>query len=43
MIGLELFVEAIGLVGTDRQPFLNWIKRIVKGMTSKNSNDQNKD
>ncbi|KRM58713.1 glycosyltransferase family 4 protein [Secundilactobacillus malefermentans] len=40
LIGLELFVEAIGLVGTDRQPFLNWIKRIVKSMTSRDSNDK---
>ncbi|GAX06446.1 UDP-phosphate N-acetyl-glucosaminyl transferase [Secundilactobacillus pentosiphilus] len=37
LVGLELFVEAIGLVGVNRQPLLNWIKRIVKETTSKNS------
>lgn len=34
LIGLELFVEAIGLVGSNRQPLLNWIKKIVKNNTS---------
>lgn len=37
LIGLELFVETIGLVGKDRQPLLNWINKIVKSTTSKNS------
>ncbi|MBT9670982.1 undecaprenyl/decaprenyl-phosphate alpha-N-acetylglucosaminyl 1-phosphate transferase [Secundilactobacillus kimchicus] len=37
LIGLELFVEVIGLVGKGRQPLLNWINHMVKGMTSKNS------
>ncbi|MEJ6400248.1 glycosyltransferase family 4 protein [Nicoliella lavandulae] len=37
LIGLELFVESIGLVGKNRQPLLNWIKKIVKGTTSKNN------
>lgn len=37
LIGLELFVEAIGLVGKNRQPLLNWINKIVKSTTSKNS------
>ncbi|MFC6259972.1 glycosyltransferase family 4 protein [Levilactobacillus fujinensis] len=37
LIGLELFVEAIGLVGSDRQPLLHWINHIVKKLTSKNS------
>ncbi|MHC9532312.1 glycosyltransferase family 4 protein [Dellaglioa sp. BT-FLS60] len=35
LIGLELFVESIGLVGSKRKPLLNWIKKIVKTMTSK--------
>ncbi|MCR1900347.1 glycosyltransferase family 4 protein [Ligilactobacillus apodemi] len=29
LVGLELFVEAIGLVGDDRQPLLNGIKKVV--------------
>ena len=37
LIGLELFVEAIGLVGSNRQPLLHWINRIVQKLTSKNS------
>lgn len=37
LIGLELFVEAIGLVGKNRQPLLNWINKVVKSTTSKNS------
>ncbi|MFT8744366.1 MAG: undecaprenyl/decaprenyl-phosphate alpha-N-acetylglucosaminyl 1-phosphate transferase, partial [Lentilactobacillus hilgardii] len=32
---LELFVETIGLVGEDRQPLLNGIKKLVKDTTSK--------
>ncbi|WP_283678071.1 MraY family glycosyltransferase [Lentilactobacillus sp. Marseille-Q4993] len=35
LIGLELFVETIGLVGEKRQPMLNGIKKLVKGTTSK--------
>jgi len=35
LIGLELFVETIGLVGPDRQPLLNGIKKLVKDTTSK--------
>ncbi|ANZ61572.1 undecaprenyl-phosphate alpha-N-acetylglucosaminyl 1-phosphate transferase [Secundilactobacillus paracollinoides] len=37
LVGLELFVEAIGLVGKNRQPLLNWINKMVKNTTSKNS------
>ena len=37
LIGLELFVETIGLVGEDRQPLLNGIKKLVKDTTSKNN------
>lgn len=37
LVGLELFVETIGLVGKDRKPFLNAIKRLVKGTTSKSN------
>ncbi len=37
LIGLELFVETIGLVGPDRQPLLNGIKKLVKDTTSKNN------
>lgn len=33
LIGLELFVETIGLVGPDRQPLLNGIKKLVKDTT----------
>ena len=29
LLGLELFVEAIGLVGSKKQPLLNFIKRMV--------------
>ncbi|GBG95721.1 hypothetical protein LFYK43_21800 [Ligilactobacillus salitolerans] len=29
LLGLELFVEAIGLVGAHRQPLLNFIKKLV--------------
>ncbi|WP_261806403.1 glycosyltransferase family 4 protein [Lapidilactobacillus luobeiensis] len=32
LIGLELFVEVIGLVGEDRQPLLRAIQRLVKKM-----------
>lgn len=37
LIGLELFVETIGLVGTNRRPLLNGIKKIVKDTTSKSN------
>jgi UDP-GlcNAc:undecaprenyl-phosphate GlcNAc-1-phosphate transferase len=37
LVGLELFVEAIGLVGSNRQPLLHWINRVVQKLTSKNS------
>ncbi|GAB5052699.1 glycosyltransferase family 4 protein [Pediococcus ethanolidurans] len=40
LIGLELFVEAIGLVGQDRRPLLNWIQKIVTSNTSKETSDQ---
>ncbi len=29
LFGLELFVESIGLVGSQRKPLLNWISKIV--------------
>lgn len=38
LIGLELFVEVIGLVGENRQPLLHFIKRIVLKMDHR-SND----
>ncbi|MCT6859317.1 MAG: undecaprenyl/decaprenyl-phosphate alpha-N-acetylglucosaminyl 1-phosphate transferase, partial [Apilactobacillus sp.] len=37
LIGLELFVESIGLAGKDRQPLLNAIKKVVKENTSKDN------
>ncbi|KRM69469.1 glycosyltransferase family 4 protein [Apilactobacillus ozensis] len=37
LLGLELFVEAIGLVGKNRQPLLNAIKTVVKNNTSKDN------
>ncbi|AQW21831.1 undecaprenyl-phosphate alpha-N-acetylglucosaminyl 1-phosphate transferase [Lentilactobacillus curieae] len=37
LVGLELFVETIGLVGESRQPLLNGIKKIVKNTTSKSN------
>jgi len=30
LIGLELFVESIGLVGENRQPLLHLLKRLLK-------------
>ena len=39
LIGIELFVEAIGLVGKNRQPLLNLIKRVVTGTTSKSNHE----
>lgn len=44
-IGLELFVEAIGLVGSDRRPLLHLIKRLVinsSDMTELYKNDRKK-
>ncbi|MCQ2556655.1 glycosyltransferase family 4 protein [Ligilactobacillus equi] len=38
LVGLEIFVELIGLVGDDRQPLLNLIKRLALGFKS----DKNK-
>lgn len=35
LIGIELFVEAIGLVGENRTPLLNGIRKIVSSNTSK--------
>lgn len=37
LIGLELFVESIGLAGKGRQPLLNAIKKVVKENTSKSN------
>lgn len=36
LVGLELFVEAIGLVGPTRQPLLNLIKRLVMTVSVSN-------
>ena len=38
LFGLEIFVELIGLVGNDRQPLLNFIKRLALG--AKNRKDK---
>ncbi len=35
LIGLELFIESIGLLGDDRQPLLRAIQRLVKRMEKK--------
>lgn len=35
LIGIEIFVEAIGLVGENRTPMLNWIRKLVRSNTSK--------
>lgn len=49
LIGLELFVEAIGLVGSNRQPLLHLIKRMVlsssdtKGLYEREVKRKNKD
>ncbi|WP_286136606.1 glycosyltransferase family 4 protein [Philodulcilactobacillus myokoensis] len=37
LLGLELFVESIGLIGKNRQPLLNFIKKIVKNNTSRSN------
>lgn len=42
LIGLELFVESIDLLGKDRQPLLHFIQRMVKKL-EKNNNQQNGD
>ncbi|TGD18608.1 glycosyltransferase family 4 protein [Levilactobacillus suantsaiihabitans] len=36
LVGLELFVEAIGLVGTNRQPLIKCIHQVVVNTTSSN-------
>lgn len=38
LFGLELFVEAIGLVGDDRRPLLDWIKKIVLKLSRRSDN-----
>ncbi|MBF7102746.1 glycosyltransferase family 4 protein [Pediococcus pentosaceus] len=35
LIGIEIFVEAIGLVGENRTPMLSWIRKLVRSNTSK--------
>lgn len=35
LIGIEIFVEEIGLVGENRTPMLNWIRKLVRSNTSK--------
>lgn len=35
LIGLEMFVESIGLIGKDRQPLLNWLKNLIKKLEKK--------
>lgn len=40
LIGLELFVEAIGLAGQNRRPLLNWIQKIVTSTTSKDTSNR---
>ncbi|MGR3741512.1 glycosyltransferase family 4 protein [Companilactobacillus sp. DQM5] len=39
LIGLELFVESIGLMGENRQPLLNFIKKIFNKLEKDNKND----
>ncbi len=36
LIGLELFIESIGLLGDDRQPLLKAIQRFIKRLEKKN-------
>lgn len=36
LFGLELFVESIGLVGSQRRPLINWIGRLFKTKNKKN-------
>lgn len=42
-MGIELFVEAIGLVGENRTPMLSWIKRLVRTTTSKTASNEFKE
>ena len=37
LVGIELFVEAIGLVGDNRTPMLKWIKKLVRSNTSRSA------
>lgn len=39
-VGLELFVESIGLIGDDRQPLLRLISKIIKKIGKGNQNNQ---
>ncbi|WP_057802193.1 glycosyltransferase family 4 protein [Pediococcus stilesii] len=43
LIGIELFVEAIGLVGENRTPMLNWIRKMVRSNTSKTDSNEFKE
>ncbi|MEE6674196.1 glycosyltransferase family 4 protein [Pediococcus acidilactici] len=43
LVGIELFVEAIGLVGENRTPMLSWIKRLVRTTTSKTASNEFKE
>ncbi|MDV2911805.1 MraY family glycosyltransferase [Pediococcus acidilactici] len=43
LVGIELFVEAIGLVGENRAPMLSWIKRLVRTTTSKTASNEFKE
>lgn len=43
LIGIELFVEAIGLVGENRTPMLNWIRKMVRANTSKTDSNEFKE
>ncbi|MDO1605135.1 MraY family glycosyltransferase [Lactobacillus sp. YT155] len=40
LIGLEMFVESIGLIGDNRQPLLNSLKNLI-GKLEKNDNENN--
>lgn len=40
ILGLELFVELIGLVGENRQPLINLIRKLEKKGTSNNKDDK---
>jgi len=43
LLGLELFVEAIGLVGSHKQPLLNFIKKsVMKSATRDGLSDDSK-
>jgi UDP-GlcNAc:undecaprenyl-phosphate GlcNAc-1-phosphate transferase len=43
LIGIEIFVEVIGLVGENRTPMLDWIKRLVRSNTSKTDSNEFKE